>query len=473
MNMEEQLRSVVDKATADGDLWHTIIHGTVTTEVPTENGKVPTVAKHLKDVRDAIVGGVIDVVSRAETARDIALEAQNITETLKSDTQSICDETLSLRNEAEGFKNQSQSTFNNIVPATNAAILSVETAGDGQVARVQATGTEQVAEVVEAGIEQTNNAKDEADRALYYAQSASPTPLGSKLTVPACAKVPDGYEPTWYKNTITRARYPDFFEKLVDTDDLFCLNEATYDAQMAEFGMCNGYVKVDDDTLILPLLLNYGRGGTLGQVGQVQKDQFQGHWHEFYAPDSPSSAGYSGEQANSLGNLVPSCRNPITDWVNGTPRVGDETRPKSYFELTYIKCADVVRPLAVEETSEIRNLLFNKVDLDLGNLLADVLNDKLFETIVDGKNWYVRNKVTGWTEQGGLTPAVQAGTIVFIKPFINPALNVQLTQHYNAASRADKYTPQVVGVPSNAAFNYGWGSGYVGGSYLHWRACGY
>lgn len=169
MNMEEQLRSVVDKATADGELWHTIIHGTVTTEVPTENGKVPTVAKQLKDVRDAIVGGVIDVVSRAETARDIALEAQSQTETLKSDTQSICDETLSLRNEAEGFKNQSQSTFNNIVPATNAAILSVETVGDGQVARVQATGTEQVAEVVQAGTLQTNNAKEQADRATAQA----------------------------------------------------------------------------------------------------------------------------------------------------------------------------------------------------------------------------------------------------------------------------------------------------------------
>lgn len=169
MNMEEQLRSVVDKATVDGELWHKIVHGNNTTEVQTENGQVPTVAKQLKDVRDAIVGGVIDVVSRAEAAKDIALKAQSQTESLKSDTQSICDETLSLRNEAESFKNQSQSTFNNIVPAVNAAILSVETAGDGQVVRVQTTGTEQIAEVIEAGVQQTNNAKAEADRAAAQA----------------------------------------------------------------------------------------------------------------------------------------------------------------------------------------------------------------------------------------------------------------------------------------------------------------
>lgn len=64
---------------------------------------------------------------------------------------------------------------------------------------------------------------------MQYAQNAAPTPLGTKLTVPASSKVPDGYEPVWYKNTITRARYPDFFTQLVDTNSLVLVDEETYD----------------------------------------------------------------------------------------------------------------------------------------------------------------------------------------------------------------------------------------------------
>lgn len=69
-NMEEKLQAVVSQAESDSNKWHSIVHGNENMIIQTENGKVPTVAKQLKDIRDAITGGVSDVVSEAEAARD-------------------------------------------------------------------------------------------------------------------------------------------------------------------------------------------------------------------------------------------------------------------------------------------------------------------------------------------------------------------------------------------------------------------
>ena len=88
-NMEERLQAIVSQAETDGTKWHDIVHGDDSTTVPTENGDVPTVAKQLKDVRDAITGGVSDVVAEAEAARDEAIAAKNATNQLKTDTNTI------------------------------------------------------------------------------------------------------------------------------------------------------------------------------------------------------------------------------------------------------------------------------------------------------------------------------------------------------------------------------------------------
>ena len=69
-NLEERLQAVITKAETDASIWHNIVHGDNTTTVATENGAVPTVSKQLKDVREAITGGVLDVVAKAETARN-------------------------------------------------------------------------------------------------------------------------------------------------------------------------------------------------------------------------------------------------------------------------------------------------------------------------------------------------------------------------------------------------------------------
>ncbi len=420
-NLEERLQAVVSQSETDSSKWHTIVHGDDTTTVPTENGNVPSVAKQLKDVRAEIINGLEDYVGDCRQAKADTLQIKSETQIIKNETNTLKGQTKTLRDEAETFKDLSQTTYNSIASATAASISQVQSEGAVQVALATA----------------------QAERALAYAQNAAPTPLGTKLTVPASSKVPDGYEPVWYKNTITRARYPDFFTQLVDTNSLVLVDEETYDSQVATYGMCASYVKVDNNTLILPLLVNFARGGTLNQLGNVELDQFQGHWHEMvYRQDATSSgyrsdifgtdgftaSGYSNtggtdEWMQRLGNRTSDALcaiTPITDYSNGTPRTGSETRPKAYYELTYIKCADVTRTLTVEETSELRNLVI-------------LLQQKLEEAenrIVCSKTpttWVEKDTKTGLIKQGGKVTIATSGTVTFPEPFPNTAISVIVT----------------------------------------------
>lgn len=404
-NLEERLQAVVAQSEVDGSKWHTIVHGDDTTTVPTENGNVPSVAKQLKDVRAEIINGLEDYVGECRQAKADTLQIKSETQTIKGDTNTIKGQTKTLRDEAETFKDLSQTTYNSIASATAASISQVQAEGAVQVALATA----------------------QAERALAYAQNAAPTPLGTKLTIPASSRVPDGYEPVWYKNTITRDRYPDFFTQLVDTNSLVLVDEETYDSQIATYGMCASYVKVDNNTLILPLLVNFARGGTLNQLGNVELDQFQGHYHiaqirqDVWGSGDGATIGTTNGTDEGLRQDGPDLfiLNPKTG-QNGTARFGDETRPKAYYELTYIKCADVTRTLTVEETSELRNLVI-------------LLQQKLEEAenrIVCSKTpttWVEKDTKTGLIKQGGKVTIATSGTVTFPEPFPNTAISVIVT----------------------------------------------
>ncbi len=160
MNMEEKLRAVVEQASADGELWHTIIHGNDATEVPTENGNVPSIAKQLKDVRDYLINGAADYLGNCEALRDEAQTIKEEADVIKSDTQTIKDETLALRNEAEEFKNSSIETFNNIETTTQSSITQVQEEGQSQInlASQQAERAEVAARTAQFMIEELGNA---------------------------------------------------------------------------------------------------------------------------------------------------------------------------------------------------------------------------------------------------------------------------------------------------------------------------
>ncbi len=465
-NMEERLQAVVSQAETDGSKWHLIIHGDDKTTVPTEKGNIPTVAKQLKDVRTEITGGVSDVVAEAEAARDEAIAAKNATNQLKTQTNTIKTETAQLKTDVLGIKNQALEVFNNISTSTDTAISNIQTEasaqvstiknnGATQVSTINSTATSQISSINSSGSTQVNNVKSEGTKQIalateqanlskYYAESCAPAPLGSKLSVPANTKVPDGYEPVWYKNTITRARYPDFFEQLVDTNYLVFTTESTYDSQVSSYGMCASYVKVDNDTVILPLLKNYARSGTTDNLGTVLNDQFQGHYHygslnrtKKSGTDTATVWSYS---ENHSGSADFNALKTIGEISNcGSPRYGNETRPKSYYELVYIKCADISRPLSEENTTEIRNLLTNKADLNLGNVAASTLYNKTGSYSKSSTSFWEKNSVTGLITQGGRINITSDAdfSVTFPKAFSSAVISVVITpfgQPTNATS---------------------------------------
>jgi hypothetical protein len=74
-----------------------------------------------------------------------------------------------------------------------------------------------------------------------------------------------------------------------------------------------------------------GKGGA--NVGDIQEDQFQGHFHNFmYTDGQTTDSSYAG---NLMHPNLPfdkhisgvTVKNPISDGTNGTPRTGNETRP--------------------------------------------------------------------------------------------------------------------------------------------------
>lgn len=78
-----------------------------------------------------------------------------------------------------------------------------------------------------------------------------------------------------------------------------------------------------------------------GRVGAFEWDQFQGHWHASNRTGSPGTnyllALRSDTHDNVSYNSRVGVRNPIHDNENGTPRVGNETKPASYSVLYIIK----------------------------------------------------------------------------------------------------------------------------------------
>lgn len=505
-NMEERLEATVSQAETDAQKWHDIIHGNDTTTIPTENGNVPTVAKQLKDVRDAITGGVSDVVAEAEAARDEAIATKNAIIQLKSDTDNIKSETAQLKADTLTIKNQASEVFNNISVVTDTSISNIQTetnaqisviknTGTTQLSSINSTATTQISNVNSAGTTQVNKIKTEgasqielateqANLSKYYADACTPAPLGSRLSVPACTKVPDGYEPVWYKNTITRARYPDFFEQLVDTEYLVFTDETTYDSQVSSYGMCASYVKVDNDTVILPLLKNYARSGTTENVGTILNDQFQGHYHygsvnrtKKSGTDTSTVWSYS-ENHNGVADF--NTLKSIGEISNcGSPRYGNETRPKSYYELVYIKCADISRPLSEENTTELRNIISNKVDTNLGNITAATLFNKTGSYSKSSTSFWEKNNVTGLIMQGGRVNVNSNAdfSVTFPKAFASAIITLVLTPYNQPTNATSDYNYSVVAVSvSTTTFKIryrdsdgdAWRQGYVS-----WFAVGY
>ncbi|MBU0487030.1 MAG: tail fiber protein [Bacteroidetes bacterium] len=84
-------------------------------------------------------------------------------------------------------------------------------------------------------------------------------------------------------------------------------------------------------------------GNTGNNVGSLQNDAFQGHWHSYYTNytslTTEGGANRVDEISTSNIGFTPVGRlgQPISDGTSGTPRTTSETRPKNVYVYYIIK----------------------------------------------------------------------------------------------------------------------------------------
>lgn len=168
-------------------------------------------------------------------------------------------------------------------------------------------------------------------------------------------------------------------------------------------------------------------------LGTVQDDQMQGHRHwrnPSNANDERTIGGPGGTDYSSVGGLrapinVATTGDATTDGVNGTPRVGDETRPKSIAYLPYIKAFGAITIEGMADLSQLLNAIADEPTAILGEnntLLMTALRTRQF--VVNYNKWediedvtlsaaisYIRTGLSDFSDlklEGWLIPSVSA-----------------------------------------------------------------
>lgn len=145
-NMQERLDAAVNKAEVDTGLLHTVVHGSKTTTVTTEGGKVPSVAKVLEDMRVRMEADQQILHSIANGTTTTVVQTEN--GTVPSAAKVINDARVSLNNEilimhdiANGDANTVVHTENGNVPSAAKAIQditnTIESGTNGLVTQAQ------------------------------------------------------------------------------------------------------------------------------------------------------------------------------------------------------------------------------------------------------------------------------------------------------------------------------------------------
>ena len=121
-NMQERLDAAVDKAEVDTGLLHEVVHGSITTEVDTEGGKVPSLAKVLHGISSSI-----------RDSEDILYQIANgdnttVVHTLNGDVPSAAKAIQDIKDSVQGgtssLLEQAQNAANTATEQANASAIS-------------------------------------------------------------------------------------------------------------------------------------------------------------------------------------------------------------------------------------------------------------------------------------------------------------------------------------------------------------
>ena len=291
--------------------------------------------------------------------------------------------------------------------------------------------------------------------------------------------------------TITNCRelYPEFWE-WVNNSGVRSIGNNTYEAELAETGICDGFVLWEQSGSVrLPTWKGYqtplgnsvpvvGNGKTIGLT--LDKNTVYPMWN------------YSGSQyrglvlnTNSGSESLPNSTSNTGLTTQGAVGLSTDSSASGIIADTSgyatdslywcIQVFNAATGLSTQESAQLASQMQMKAQTDLANVTANI--DFVVESWSDGNgNWY-RKYRSGWIEQGGVvqrsgTASYNNYTLNFHKDFSNT--NYTFLRNY-AASGNDA---------SNAAYSTGYASGtktttsiVVGtqnkGTAFDWYACGF
>lgn len=179
-------------------------------------------------------------------------------------------------------------------------------------------------------------------------------------------------------SAVSRTAYADLFAKIGTT---YGVGDGSTTFNLPDF---RGY---------FPRGFDDGRGVDTGRVfGASQDDSFQGHWHELFGSGQyGSTAGSSINNDASTGVLQSNSRvqDPVTDGVNGTPRVAGETRPKNIAVKFYIRYQE--KELYLVQNDVIEPTITKNLNANFTS--SGVMTDLTFSDLEVGAEYEVSGNV--------------------------------------------------------------------------------
>lgn len=211
------------------------------------------------------------------------------------------------------------------------------------------------------------------------------------------AETPPGMYPLWTGEYIRNCKnlHPGFWEKALEYRNknvLRVIDETSYNNEISAYGETGAFViNESSGDIRLPKITRFVSSiEQISHIGIPLQDQLQGHWHVVNLRQDSTGVAQAyddifGNNGITVGqvdtsqaderilpfpvNLAPGgAVDIITDRVNGVPRVGNETRPKSIRVAQFIQVYNAAIAASMANANQLIGALSSKADITLGNV---------------------------------------------------------------------------------------------------------